>query len=503
MSSTPIRILPPSLPTRGQPAETPWRLALVLVFQCAEGLSDEQAAEAVRSRIDWKYALSLELTDPGFDASVLSEFRSRLVAGGAEMQLLEAMLARFKAVGLGYPLGEARGRQRTDSTHVLAAAPWGYPALNRFACIGEPMRQALNSLAVAAPTWLQAHLHPDWVERYGARFDDYRLPKREAARTALAEQIGADGGALLHAIYQGDAPGWLRELPAIETLRRVWVQQFYAATATTPVRWRSTADLPPAAQMINTPYDIEARYGCKRTTTWTGYKVHVTETCDDDGLHLITHVETTSATTPDWSAQAVIHSALAGKELLPAEHLLDGGYVDSEVLVTSQGQHALEVVGPVRANGGWQARAGTGFDVSCFTLDWEARRATCPQGHGSHKWSATHDTQGRQIINIRFGVATCAACPVRAQCTRSQHGPRELTVRPQAQHEALQAARAYQQTEAFKTRYAARAGVEGTLSQGIRMVGLRRARYVGLAKTIPSDYPAWANCTADRHGHSY
>jgi transposase len=89
----------PLFPTRGQPAETPWRLALVLVFQFAEGLSDEQAAEAVRARIDWKYALSLELTDPGFDASVLSEFRSRLVDGHAEMRLLDAMLAHLKNAG--------------------------------------------------------------------------------------------------------------------------------------------------------------------------------------------------------------------------------------------------------------------------------------------------------------------------------------------------------------------------------------------------------------------
>ena len=143
-------------PTRGQPALAPWRLALVLVLQYAEGLSDRQAAEAVRSRIDWKYALSLELTDPGFDASVLSEFRSRLVAGNAEHRLLEAMLERFQAAGL----LKARGRQRTDSTHVLAAIR----ALNRLLSVGETLRQALNALAVAAPDWLQAHLDPVWVD---------------------------------------------------------------------------------------------------------------------------------------------------------------------------------------------------------------------------------------------------------------------------------------------------------------------------------------------------
>ncbi len=184
-------------PTRGQPAETPWRLALILVFQFAEGLSDKQAAEAVRARIDWKYALSLELTDSGFDASVLSEFRHRLVEGSLERHLLDAMLERLKSVGL----LKARGRQRTDSTHVLAASR----ALNRLECVGETMRHGLNALAVAAPDWLSLHLQPEWTERYGTRFEDYRLPKAAAERQALAEQIGTDGRSLLAALFAAEA----------------------------------------------------------------------------------------------------------------------------------------------------------------------------------------------------------------------------------------------------------------------------------------------------------
>src|SRR5712692_1131197 len=191
----------PLFPRRGQPAAAPWRLALVSVLQYAEGLSDRQAADAVRSRLDWKYALSLELTDPGFDASVLSEFRTRLVAGRAEYQLLDAMLARFQAAGL----LKARGRQRTDSTHVLAAIR----ALDRLETVGETVRHALNTLAVVAPAWLQPHLDPAWLERYGPRFELYRLPKAPAGRTALAEQIGADGFRLLAAVAAPDAPDWL------------------------------------------------------------------------------------------------------------------------------------------------------------------------------------------------------------------------------------------------------------------------------------------------------
>ena len=172
-------------PTCGQPAATPWRLALVLVFQFAEGLSDAQAADAVRSRIDWKYALRLELSDPGFDASVLSEFRTRVVEGQAEQQLLDTMLQRFKTAGL----LTARGRQRTDSTHVLAAVR----RVNRLVLVGETVRHALNTLAGAAPEWLKLQLEPACVERYGIRLDDYRLPQGQEARQALAAQIGADG----------------------------------------------------------------------------------------------------------------------------------------------------------------------------------------------------------------------------------------------------------------------------------------------------------------------
>src|SRR6266498_3963561 len=193
--------------TRGRPAEAPWRLALVSVLQFAERLPDRKAADAVRGRIDWKDALGLELTDPGFDASVLSEFRGRLVAGGAELLLLDAMLARFTEAGL----LEARGRQRTDSTHVLAAIRW----LNRLECVGETLRHALNSLAVAAPDWLRPRHDPAWADRYGPRFDEFRLPKGAPERRALAEAIGADGFRLLEAVSAADAPGWLRAVPAV------------------------------------------------------------------------------------------------------------------------------------------------------------------------------------------------------------------------------------------------------------------------------------------------
>lgn len=146
-------------PQRGQPTESPWRLALISVMQFMENLSDRQAEEAVRARIDWKCALSLELTDTGFDFSVLSEFRSRLITGGQEAQLLNRLLEQCQAKGW----LKARGKQRSDSTHVLAAIR----AVHRFECVGETLRHALNSLATVAPDWLEQVVHPEWFERYG------------------------------------------------------------------------------------------------------------------------------------------------------------------------------------------------------------------------------------------------------------------------------------------------------------------------------------------------
>src|SRR5919199_1876910 len=168
-------------PALGQPAYAPWRLALVTVMQFTEGLSDRQAAEAVPARIDWKYALGLEFTDLSFDFSVLSEFRVRLIAGSVEHLLLGRLLAVCREHGW----LRARGRQRTDSTHVLGALH----VLNRLERVAEPLRAALNALAAEAPGWLRSIAPAEWHERYDRRIEDYRLPRGREARLAYAETV--------------------------------------------------------------------------------------------------------------------------------------------------------------------------------------------------------------------------------------------------------------------------------------------------------------------------
>src|SRR5713101_347218 len=278
-------------PAWGQPGLPPWRLALVTIMPFRENLADRQAAEAVRARIDWKYLLSLELTDPGCDFSVLSEFRDRLLAGSAEELLLEKLLERCRALGL----LTARGQQRTDSTHVLAAIR----VLNRLELVAETLRAALNAVATVAPDWLQAITPLAWYERYSRRIEESRLPKATADREAYAHMVGEDGFMLLDALESAEAPAELRALPRIEALRQTWQRHdertpCAAASPGVPAAWqvrfKTNRELPPAAEGIESPYDVEARYRHKRDTAWTGSMVHVSETCEPSAPHLLTHV---------------------------------------------------------------------------------------------------------------------------------------------------------------------------------------------------------------------
>jgi transposase len=461
-------------PARGQPAEAPWRLALVSLIQFLEGLPDRQAAEAVRSRIDVKYLLGLHLSHPGFHYSVLSEFRSRLIAGGAESRLFEVLLTHFRSRGW---LKE-RSRQRTDSTHILASIH----ALNRLELVGHTLQHALNVLAVAAPDWLKRHVGPDWSERYSRPLDQYRLPQDQAGRLALAEQIGADGVQLFLSLAKEPEVEYLAHLPALQTLLATWEQQYDLQAS--PPRWRSQGELPPSADRLTSPHDQEARYSAKGgDITWVGYKVHLTETCEDDTPHLITQVETTPATEADNVALPRIHQELDERALLPREHLVDTTYGSGELLLSSQKTYGVELLCPVRLDLQWQTQAGTQYDMSAFLVDWEAQQVICPQGNVSRSWKPQRRPNGKPTIQVQFSRAECRACLARANCTRNQSGPRKLILNPKAEHLALQAARERQKTQDFKRQYAQRAGIEGTLSQSAFALRMRRSRYRGLEKT--------------------
>ena len=255
---------------------------------------------------------------------MLSEFRTRLVTGAAETVLLDAVLE----VAAAHRLLKAGGRQRTDSTHVLMAAR----VMNRMGCVHETMRHALEVLSLAAPNWLLMHTLPHWAESYERRAFDERVPRSAEKRAEWVQRVGEDGEVLLAALAAEETPAWLRLLPAIIILRRVWIQQFVTCDAR--IQWRSEREgIPPAAQLISSPYDVDARYACKRDTTWTGYKAHLTETCDTDLPRIITAVQTTAGPVSDIDAVTPLHHTLQDKELLPAQHIVDTGYVSAALLV--------------------------------------------------------------------------------------------------------------------------------------------------------------------------
>jgi transposase len=460
-------------PKDGQPAAAPVRLALITLLQFWEGLTDRQAADASRTRIDWKYLLCLDLTDSGFDHSVLSEFRTRLLDHGAERRLFETILSIART----RELLKSGGRQRSDSTHILGAMR----AMTRLEVVTETIRHALNVLATTIPDWLRAHTTPDWVDRYGLRASEFRLPRSQAKRQAWAEQIGADGKTLLSAVSTDTAPSDLRSLPAVEILRQVWIQNFMVADA--KLIWRENDNTAPTSRYIGSPYDTDARYAMKRETHWIGYKLHLTETHNDDQPNLITNVETTHAAVSDDAVTATIHASLAQHDLLPDIHVADTGYVNSTLFVSSQTTYGIDLIGPTRGDNHWQAKDGGGFAARDFTSDWEQQQAICPSGNPSNSWTPAIDRFKNQVIKIKFATKDCQACPSRAQCTRSTPPRRTITLRPQAQHVALLEGRKREQTAQFKAEYAKRAGVEGTIAQSVRTAEVRQARYLGQAKT--------------------
>ena len=226
------------------------------------------------------------------------------------------------------------------------------------------------------------------------------------------------------------------------------------------------------------------KYQERQLVGFLSYKVHLTETCEDHLPLIVTHVETTSAPITDDAMTATIHAALARKELLPDEHIVDTGYIDAQLLVESQQDYQVDLVGPARKNAHWQAMANTGYDVDHFPIDWEKQHATCPQGHTSVSWLPAVDNRKNEVIKIKFSTTDCRACPARSLCTPTTSPPRRtLTIRRQASYLALKQRREQEKTKDFTQVYSKRAGIEGTISQGVRVMGLRRSRYIGQKKT--------------------
>ncbi|MGH3184095.1 MAG: transposase, partial [Streptosporangiaceae bacterium] len=398
-----------------------------------------------------------------------------------EQVALDALLARLAGAGL----VKAGGKQRTDSTHVVAAVA----ALNRLELTGESVRAAVEALAAAHPAWLaQRVCVADWNRQYGTPMTSWRPPASQAKRDELAIAYAKDGYALLEAVYDGPAPGWLRELPAVEVLRRVLLQNYtraITADGREVIKRREKEPegdgLPPGHIRIASPYDTDARWGVKREEFWLGYKLHITETCDDappcscrpaaagqqaaDGgrqastrehdkgcaqlvfPNLITHVATTDATVTDNQMTSVIDDELAGKNLAPGRQYLDSGYLSAALAVSELARHGIALTGPLLAGTSAQARAGAGYARAGFTIDYDHKTVTCPRGKTSASWTpcAQH---GKDAIVACFAAADCGPCPARGLCTSGRR--RQITLLPRDLAQAQAAARAAETTTGFQ-----------------------------------------------------
>jgi len=448
-------------PSEGQPGFSPVILAFVTVFQFMEKLPDRQAAEALRMRLDWKYALHLPLEDEGFNFSVLSEFRDRLIDGKAEGRVFETLVVQIREMGL----IKEHGKQRSDSIAMLSKVRW----LGRLELAVETLRLAVVSLVNVDCKWSGEILPPSWEDKYGERFVKERYTEKEWKE--YETNIGNDGQWLLKRLAEEGTPTELQELSDVKLLETVWTQQFQEEAGKMTFKELKKYD---GRAQIATPHDPEARYSRKRNSEWIGDKVQVTDTDDAGYPHIITDIVGTESNLTDYEALPDIQERLEQRQCKPAEHYVDAGYMSGSNLANSESMQ-IDLIGPLAYAVTAQDRMADGMTQAQFQVDAQQKSVTCPQGH-----CTTQYTQIKDGWRFMFPTQTCAACPVRSRCCAGKKG---RTIRINTHYELMQQARARQKTETFKQDYAQhRSGVEGSLSALARGNGMRVGRYIGQKK---------------------
>jgi transposase len=443
----------------GRGAVSPLLLALVTVFQMLERLPDRVAADYVISRLDWKYALHLPLTYTGFHFTDLYHFRERLLEHGNERLVFDQFLTQLKTLGL----IQARGKIRTDSTHLLAVVQ----RLSQLELITETLRVAVQALMAVAATWVEQTIPPTFREAYAERQSEFGLKDHQVQQRLV--QAGKDGFWFLAQVEQS-APPSVRQLPEVETLRTVLEQQFPSGEGQPP-----TPKRPTGRDIVESPHEPEARYGIKRGKGWLGYKTQVTETCDADQPHLVVDVEVTSALANDSPELPHIQTRLQERDLLPSEQYVDQGYMSGDHVVASA-HLGINLMGNLLDD----TQGPVGFRQTDFQINEATHQALCPAEQTSRVWAERGTPPQRPpAIQIRFDGATCQACAFFGKCTTSMQG-RSLTLHPY--RAILQARRAEMQSESFREKLHVRSGIEGTLSELVRRHGFRSGRYRGQSK---------------------
>jgi transposase len=445
----------------GKPGISPVILAFVTVFQFMEKMPDRQAAESLRMRMDWKYALHLPLTYEGFDFSVLSEFRDRLLKHEAERCVFDTLVEAFQGLGL----IKRRGKQRTDSIAMLTKVR----RLSRLELVVETLRVTVGALVKADREWSEEMIPPSWEERYGERFVMQRY--REKEWQEYEADIGNDGQWLLSRLEGRGAPADLKGLPEVQVLKTVWAQQFREAQGKLEYQDLKKYDGP---SQIQTPHDPEARYSRKRRSEWVGDKVQLTETDDEGYPHLITDIVGTGSNLTDYEELPNIQQRLEQRQCKPGEQYVDAGYMSGPNLANSQNL-GIDLIGPLPTVVTPQDLLPDGITQAQFQVDAENNRVTCPQGHSV----GNPDPVGNSL-RFQFPKSICESCQLRSRCCTGKGG---RTIGISAYYEQLRAARERQKTAAFKEDYHKhRSGVEGSLSALVRGNGMRVGRYIGQKK---------------------
>ncbi len=431
----------------GKPGYSPVILAFVSVFQFMERLADRQAAQALRMQLDWKYALHLPLEDTGFDFSVLSEFRDRLIEGQAEQRVFEKLVEEIRAMGL----IKERGKQRSDSIAMLVKVR----RLSRIEMVVETLRLAVVALVEE--------------DRYGERFVRQRYSEPEWKE--YEANIGNDGAWLLKRLTDGGAPAELQDLPAVQVLSTVWAQQFRETQGQMVCKDLKKYD---GHTQIQNPHDPEARYSRKRKVEWLGDKVQVTETEDEGYPHIITDMVATDSNQTDYEELPLIQDRLIERQCQPGEHYVDAGYMSGPNLAHSCDLE-IDLIGPLPEVVTPQDLLPNGITQAQFQMDPQKKIATCPQGHQARNPSLVVNTW-----SFHFPQKVCVVCPLHARCCTGKGG---RTVGMNIHYDLVQTARARQKTDAFKKDYHQhRSGVEGSLSALVRGHGMRVSRYIGHKK---------------------
>lgn len=342
----------------------------------------------------------------------------------------------------------------------------------------------------------------EWSRRYADRIDNWRLSASKTKQHELAVQYATDGYTLLQAVYAPASPGWLRELPAVQTLRCVLVQNYIRTpdrAGRLRIRQRERAEdggdgLPPAPIRLASPYDTDTRWSAKRDLFWNGFKLHVSETChpqaDGDrpaGPNLITNVTTTCSTLPDSKALDTIHQSLHRRHLLPARHYLDSGYPSADLIVSSAKDYGIALVTPVL------------LDTSSGQGPTRLRRPRLHHRLGSQAGRLPGRKDQRHLERRRPGRRGQDRRRLRRAGLHplpDQGAVHQLTKGPSAQPlpreltEAIRTARAQQQDGTWQRDYALRAGVEGSIRQATHTTGLRRAATAASQRPTSTTPPA-------------